>query len=73
MRHIHDLVPCMRAGVAVFDFTSDETMRVVMCNKAEEELAQLQPQNVYLREEALKSEYNFGEIISASEVMQSVF
>ncbi len=41
--------------------------------KAEEELAQLQNQNVYLREEALRSDYNFGEIIGASPVMQRVF
>ncbi len=41
--------------------------------RAEEEVAQLQNQNVYLREEALRSEYNFGEIIGASPVMHHVF
>jgi PAS domain S-box-containing protein len=41
--------------------------------QAEEELSRLQNQNVYLREEALKSDYNFGEIIGASAVMQEVF
>ncbi len=41
--------------------------------QAEEELAQLQNQNVYLREEALKSDYNFGEIIGSAPVMQRVY
>lgn len=41
--------------------------------QAEEELAQLQNQNIYLREEALKNDYNFGEIIGTSAAMQRVF
>lgn len=41
--------------------------------QAEEELAQLQNQNIYLREEALKNDYNFGEIIGTSAAMQQVF
>lgn len=41
--------------------------------QAEEELAQLQNQNIYLREEALQNDYNFGEIIGASAAMQQMF
>ena len=40
--------------------------------KAEAELNKLQIQNIYLQEE-IKSEYNFGEIIGASEIMKKVF
>jgi PAS domain S-box-containing protein len=40
--------------------------------KAEAELNKLQLQNIYLQEE-IKSEYNFGEIVAASEAMKKVF
>jgi PAS domain S-box-containing protein len=38
MRHIHELVPCLRASVAVFDFTANKAVLIAIHAKAETKL-----------------------------------
>jgi PAS domain S-box-containing protein len=68
----------LEATISRFEISQQNLFTIILRDinerkQAEEEMARLQTQNVYLREEALKSEYNFGEIIGASEAMQKIY
>ncbi len=68
----------LEATISRFELAEQKLFTIILRDinerkAAEEELAQLQTQNVYLREEALKGEYNFGEVIGASEAMQKIY